>query len=165
MDQSTMPSDGGKNHPRHEKVWNRVTVCYVEISDAFPAMRDRTPDVEQYVATYEGLDFVSLRLQDAFDPNWWNAVHASSDDQRFAADMTSEAPAIKARLHFNLYAATVPPFLPRILTDCHRCTHRHRDAGPGTATTYCAAERLVSSRSWDVPYESGRLPHIWSIAR
>ncbi|KAH9838649.1 uncharacterized protein C8Q71DRAFT_752306 [Rhodofomes roseus] len=90
MDQSTMPSDGGKNHPRHEKVWNRVTVCYVEISGAFPAMRDRTPDVEQYVATYEGLDFVSLRLQDAFDPNWWNAVHASSDDQRFAADMTSE---------------------------------------------------------------------------
>lgn len=33
-----MPSDGGKQHPRHEKVWKKVTVCYVEICDAFPGV-------------------------------------------------------------------------------------------------------------------------------
>ena len=38
MDESTMPSDGGKQHPRHERVWKRVTVCYVEICDAFPGV-------------------------------------------------------------------------------------------------------------------------------
>lgn len=38
MDQSTMPSDGGKQHPRHEKIWKRVSVCYVEIAGAFPGV-------------------------------------------------------------------------------------------------------------------------------
>ena len=32
-------SEGGKDHPRNERVWKKVTVCYVEVCDAFPGVR------------------------------------------------------------------------------------------------------------------------------
>ncbi|KZT73542.1 hypothetical protein DAEQUDRAFT_762001 [Daedalea quercina L-15889] len=90
MDESTMPADGGKQHPRHEKVWKRVTVCYVEICDAFPGMRDRTSYVRQLAAKHEGIDFLPLRIQDAFDPEWWETVHAPRDAPGLAVNMSSE---------------------------------------------------------------------------
>ncbi|KAI0725668.1 hypothetical protein C8Q72DRAFT_577178 [Fomitopsis betulina] len=90
MDESTMPSDGGKQHPRHEKVWKKVTVCYVEICDAFPGMRDRMSDIARHVAQYVELEFVPLRIQDAFDPEWWREVHTSLAESNFSVDMTSE---------------------------------------------------------------------------
>ena len=30
---------GGKEHPRKDKVWRKVRVCYVDVSDAFPEVR------------------------------------------------------------------------------------------------------------------------------
>lgn len=38
LDKTTMPADGGSHHPRHERVWKKVTVCYVEVCDAFPGV-------------------------------------------------------------------------------------------------------------------------------
>lgn len=32
-------SKGGKAHPRHKKMWDKVYVCYVEVCDAFPEVR------------------------------------------------------------------------------------------------------------------------------
>ncbi|OSD06470.1 hypothetical protein PYCCODRAFT_1474610 [Trametes coccinea BRFM310] len=74
LDKSTMPTDGGSHHPRHERVWTRVIVCYVEVCDAFPGMKDRTEEIAKHMQRYEGLDFVSLRIQDAFDPSWWERM-------------------------------------------------------------------------------------------
>lgn len=31
-------SEGGSNHPMHERVWKKVYVCYVETSDALPGV-------------------------------------------------------------------------------------------------------------------------------
>lgn len=53
-------------------------------------MRDRTSDVERRVAQYAGLDFVPLRIQDAFDPEWCRKVHASRKESSFSVDMTTE---------------------------------------------------------------------------
>ena len=39
LDKSTMPTDGGRDHPRHERVWKKITLCYVEVCDAFPGVR------------------------------------------------------------------------------------------------------------------------------
>ncbi|KAI9057286.1 hypothetical protein FKP32DRAFT_1638041, partial [Trametes sanguinea] len=74
LDKSTMPTDGGRHHPRHERVWKKVTVSYVEVCDAFPGMKDRTEEITRHMQRYDGLDFVSLRIQDAFDPLWWERV-------------------------------------------------------------------------------------------
>ncbi|KAI0714321.1 hypothetical protein C8T65DRAFT_644705 [Cerioporus squamosus] len=71
LDKSTMPTEGGRDHPRHERVWKKVTVCYVEVCDAFPGMKDRTDEIARFVSGYDELDFVPLRLQDAFDRSWW----------------------------------------------------------------------------------------------
>lgn len=35
-DPTVVTSEGGKDHPRNERVWQKVTVCYVETSDALP---------------------------------------------------------------------------------------------------------------------------------
>ncbi|OCH83976.1 hypothetical protein OBBRIDRAFT_840060 [Obba rivulosa] len=67
--------DGGKDHPRHDKVWKRVIVCYVELCDALPGRKDKISEVAEAVAQYEGVEFVPLRVQDAFDPLWWRCIY------------------------------------------------------------------------------------------
>jgi len=37
-------------------------------------MRDRTAEVKKAVERYDGFDFVSLKIEDAFDPRWWSRV-------------------------------------------------------------------------------------------
>lgn len=37
-DPSLLTADGGRDHPRHERVWKRVFVCYVECCDALPGV-------------------------------------------------------------------------------------------------------------------------------
>ncbi|KAJ3866017.1 hypothetical protein EV359DRAFT_72063 [Lentinula novae-zelandiae] len=64
---------GGKGHPRNEPVWKKVTVCYVEIAAGFSGMTDRTETIQQLVQEkFEALDFIPLRLENAFDPTWWD---------------------------------------------------------------------------------------------
>ena len=31
-------ADRGKQHPRNERVWKKVTICYVEVCDMFPGV-------------------------------------------------------------------------------------------------------------------------------
>lgn len=38
MDKATMPTEGGRDHPRHERVWKKVSVCYIEVCDAIPGV-------------------------------------------------------------------------------------------------------------------------------
>ncbi|KAF9065591.1 hypothetical protein BDP27DRAFT_1298063, partial [Rhodocollybia butyracea] len=64
---------GGKDHPRNEPVWKKASVCYVEISAGFPEMVDRTDDVRRLIEEkYEAFEFIPVRLEDAFDPKWWD---------------------------------------------------------------------------------------------
>lgn len=35
-DELAAPVDGGRDHPRKDRVWKKVTVCYVETCDIFP---------------------------------------------------------------------------------------------------------------------------------
>ncbi|KAI0775303.1 hypothetical protein BD413DRAFT_471374 [Trametes elegans] len=83
LDKSTMPADGGRDHPRHERVWKKVTVCYVEVCDAFPGMQDKTHQITEYLKRYDELHFVCLRIQDAFDRSWWEKIGG----QRFSANL------------------------------------------------------------------------------
>ncbi|KAF9485204.1 hypothetical protein BDN70DRAFT_871601 [Pholiota conissans] len=70
---------GGKEHPRNadKDVWKgRPAVCFVEVCGAFPGDRDRTEEIRAVVESYPGspFEFVPLRLEDAFDPDWWSAI-------------------------------------------------------------------------------------------
>lgn len=82
---------GGKEHPRRNRVWKKIHVCYVETSDVFPEVgqtfsilspillnlrqtNDRTAQIREAVARYEGCEFIPLRMQDAFDRSWWERV-------------------------------------------------------------------------------------------
>ncbi|TFY71157.1 hypothetical protein EVG20_g1846 [Dentipellis fragilis] len=91
LDESAMKTEtGGKAHPRKGKVWKNIHVCYVEICDAFPGIRDRTEEVRQAVNRYEGFEFVPLRIQDAFDAKWWKRVSGDTLSGDLDVDLTSE---------------------------------------------------------------------------
>ncbi|KAH8994853.1 hypothetical protein EDB92DRAFT_1972732, partial [Lactarius akahatsu] len=70
---------GGKEHPRRNKVWKKIYVCYVETSDVYPETGDRTEQIREAVARYEGFEFIPVRMQDAFDRSWWQRVSDVAD--------------------------------------------------------------------------------------
>ncbi|KZT02940.1 uncharacterized protein LAESUDRAFT_738470 [Laetiporus sulphureus 93-53] len=104
MDQSTMPADGGTQHSRHERVWKKVATCYMEVCDAFPEVEDRTADVEQLVERYSEIEFIPLRLQDAFDHRWWERIQYKVESINAAVDLRDEGPLQALRI----YLASLP---------------------------------------------------------
>ncbi|KAL5525603.1 hypothetical protein ACEPAG_6939 [Sanghuangporus baumii] len=66
-----MDGKGGKSHPRNKRVWTKAYACYVEVCGAFPELNDRTAEFRAYFEGNEDFEFVSARLEDAFDPAWW----------------------------------------------------------------------------------------------
>ena len=42
-------------------------------------MKDRTDDIRRTVASCPGVEFLPLRLEDAFDPLWWKMNGFPSD--------------------------------------------------------------------------------------
>ncbi|KAL0580942.1 Cytoplasmic tRNA 2-thiolation protein 2 [Marasmius crinis-equi] len=81
---------GGKSHPRNKLVWDKAAVCYVEICNAFPGMKDRTDEIREVVQTYRSFEFIQLRLEDAFDKSWWDRVNGSPAGS-LGIDPTNEA--------------------------------------------------------------------------
>ena len=106
---------GGKEHPRRNRVWKRIHVCYVETSDIFPEARpvfalsflppppplilltctqtnDRTARIREAIARYEGCEFIPVRMQDAFDRSWWERVSrgAASSPTELPVDLHGE---------------------------------------------------------------------------
>ncbi|KAH9945378.1 uncharacterized protein BXZ73DRAFT_38529 [Epithele typhae] len=96
LDKSTMPTNGGRDHPRHGQVWKKIVACYVEVCDAFPGMKDRTEDVSQFVGKYNEIDLISLRIQDAFDSSWWETVGGKTARSALGASLTDEGLPIEA---------------------------------------------------------------------
>ncbi|KII89983.1 hypothetical protein PLICRDRAFT_108412 [Plicaturopsis crispa FD-325 SS-3] len=80
---------GGKDHPRNVRVWKKATVCYVEICNAFPGMRDKTEEIRRAVQQYPEFDFIPLRIEDAFDSRWWAKV-GGSESLHLGLDLSNE---------------------------------------------------------------------------
>ncbi|KAJ3506638.1 hypothetical protein NLJ89_g6759 [Agrocybe chaxingu] len=89
---------GGKDHPRNadKGVWKgKPVVCYVEVCGAFPGEKDRTEEIREIVQSYPGqpFEFVVLRLENCFDPEWWSKVGEGelvSSARSLGLDMTDE---------------------------------------------------------------------------
>lgn len=81
---------GGKDHPRNAPIWPKGSICYVEICSAFPGMKDRTDQIRTVVASYGSLDFIPLRLEDAFDNSWWKSVGGRPSSSELEVDLSNE---------------------------------------------------------------------------
>ncbi|KAH9058354.1 hypothetical protein EDB87DRAFT_1626203 [Lactarius vividus] len=103
---------GGKEHPRRNKVWKKIYVCYVETSDVYPEMGDRTEQIREAVARYEGFEFIPVRMQDAFDRSWWERVSGrpapSLTDIPRALDLAGGDAGSVAALRAHLLALPTP---------------------------------------------------------
>lgn len=53
-------------------------------------MKDNTASICHALARYEGLEFIPLRAQDAFDPDWWGKTNQGLDFSHIGVDLTSE---------------------------------------------------------------------------
>jgi cytoplasmic tRNA 2-thiolation protein 2 len=53
-------------------------------------MRDRTDEVRAIVEQYKGIEFVPFRIENAFDPSWWELVGGSPIRQNLGVDVTNE---------------------------------------------------------------------------
>jgi cytoplasmic tRNA 2-thiolation protein 2 len=53
-------------------------------------MRDRTNEVRAMVEQYKGFEFVPFRIENAFDPSWWELVGGSPIRQNLGVDVTNE---------------------------------------------------------------------------
>ncbi|PSR75559.1 hypothetical protein PHLCEN_2v9039 [Hermanssonia centrifuga] len=89
-DKSLVTAEGGRDHPRNERVWKKVTVCYVEVCDAFPEMKDRTDEIREIVQKCEGVDFLPIHIQDAFDRAWWEKMGGKPVLSQVKIDMANE---------------------------------------------------------------------------
>ncbi|KZV68309.1 hypothetical protein PENSPDRAFT_754241 [Peniophora sp. CONT] len=109
---------GGKEHPRKDRVWHNVRAAYVEIADAFPdgKMRDRTQDMRDAVAAYDGVDFVPLRIQDAFDPDWWARVTGNHADDALVDLSDEELPILPPSDSSSTPLANLRTFLANLPT-------------------------------------------------
>ncbi|KAI9440065.1 hypothetical protein H4582DRAFT_2216897 [Lactarius indigo] len=103
---------GGKEHPRRNRVWKKVYVCYVEASDVYPDTSDRTEQIRETVARYEGFEFIPMRMQDAFDRGWWERVSGgaapSLTDIPCAFDLAGRDAGSVAALRAHLLALPTP---------------------------------------------------------
>ena len=55
-------------------------------------MSDRTAQMSKIVARYDGLEFIPVRIQDAFDRSWWERVSggASPSPAELPVDLDGE---------------------------------------------------------------------------
>ena len=52
--------------------------------------RDRTEDIRKVVEQYENAEFIPLRLEDAFDHDWWTRHGGNTKISDIALDMSNE---------------------------------------------------------------------------
>lgn len=52
--------------------------------------RDRTEDIRKVIEQYENVEFVPLRLEDAFDHDWWTRHGGNTRVSDIALDMSNE---------------------------------------------------------------------------
>ncbi|KAL5526392.1 CTU2 [Sanghuangporus sanghuang] len=87
---ASLNGKGGKSHPRNKRVWAKAYACYVEVCGAFPELNDRSAEIRKYFEGNEDFEFVSARLEDAFDPVWWGKVSDRNTRHSLYATFASE---------------------------------------------------------------------------
>ncbi|KAF8071905.1 hypothetical protein FPV67DRAFT_1483121 [Lyophyllum atratum] len=90
MEDGTGKPRGGIDHPRNASVWPNGFVCYVETCSAFPGTRDRTEEIRAMVAKYDRLEFLPLRVEDAFSSAWWDKIGGKPSGKDLGIDITNE---------------------------------------------------------------------------
>jgi cytoplasmic tRNA 2-thiolation protein 2 len=53
-------------------------------------MRDRTDEIRAVVKGYDKLDFISLRIEDAFNDDWWEGIGGQPPKKDLGVDATNE---------------------------------------------------------------------------
>jgi len=89
----TNEEKGGRDAPRNS-VWSKVFVCYVEPSEAYPGMRNRTDEIHGLLKVYPEFEFIPLRLSNAFDEEWWDKMGGKPSHKVFATDLLNEDTAL-----------------------------------------------------------------------
>ncbi|KAK7691100.1 hypothetical protein QCA50_006203 [Cerrena zonata] len=114
--------EGGRDHPRKDRVWKNVNICYVEVSDAFTQMKDNTEDIRHSIERYKGLEFTPLRAQDAFDPSWWAKTDREFDLSHMGVDLTSEDLLLSSISQGSSPKDSLRKYLSSLPTDTARST-------------------------------------------
>ncbi|KZT19031.1 hypothetical protein NEOLEDRAFT_1124699 [Neolentinus lepideus HHB14362 ss-1] len=123
-----------RKDPKNEMVWKEVRVCYVEVCGAFPGMRDRTDDVRRVVESYDGFEFVPMRVEDAFDERWWESVGGRPVEGQLGVDVMNEdlilSPSSNptsplSTLHIYLSSLPAPTAIPSTLQTLTRLLLLH----------------------------------------
>jgi cytoplasmic tRNA 2-thiolation protein 2 len=53
-------------------------------------MRDRTDDICAVVKRYDRLNFIPLRIEDAFSDDWWERIGGQPPQKDLGVDVTNE---------------------------------------------------------------------------
>ncbi|KAI6042505.1 hypothetical protein EDC04DRAFT_960524 [Pisolithus marmoratus] len=99
---------GGVNHPRNANVWTTCAVCYIEVSSALPEARDSTEEIQGALASYADLEFIPLRLEDAFDESWWCRMTGKADMSQLALELGKDGLPTE-NLNLSHSSNTLPP--------------------------------------------------------
>jgi hypothetical protein len=132
-------------------------------------MRDRTEDIRQEVQKHPSFDFISLRLEDAFDIEWWNRVKRMPQGERYQTDNTLEgentsqtmrrSSFITARSTFESqherlhYAGSCAAAILILITD----TYGHTASHPKPHTRSASIHGPIN---WVIACDAGNVPHI-----
>ena len=146
-------------------------------------MRDRTPDIERLVSKYEGLEFVPLRIQEAFSSEWWRKVHASREEGSISVDMTSEGESPSPAKYTGsiltvprpttvgprivLYLHLSPGFacLSIVPANCDCRSNENTDSSPPPTATYRSADWFFPPCPRHLAHKPRRLTHLRHLAR
>ncbi|KAG9105002.1 hypothetical protein FRC06_002923 [Ceratobasidium sp. 370] len=87
------PARGTLQKSKREKVWPTARVAFVDVSAAYPGASvtpDRTEDARHLVEQYPHFEFIPLRIEQSFDPEWASSVGFSIRDSPLGVDLHSE---------------------------------------------------------------------------
>jgi len=99
------PEGTGSGRRSTSAMWKRLT--------SFPSLHqtsDRTAQIREAVARYEGFEFIPVRIQDAFDRGWWERVSggAAPSPAELPVDLDGEDPGPIAALNAHLHSLPTP---------------------------------------------------------
>ncbi|KAF8310021.1 hypothetical protein DL93DRAFT_2170015 [Clavulina sp. PMI_390] len=96
------PTSPHKPLSKRQQIWVGYYLAYIELAAIDGTRKDRSEEVKTRLTAISS-NVILLRLEDAFDPKWWDAVHGQIPDELFKLDGafpwrdTTEAPVTRLR--------------------------------------------------------------------
>ncbi|KXN84715.1 Cytoplasmic tRNA 2-thiolation protein 2 [Leucoagaricus sp. SymC.cos] len=88
--------DGDLN-PNGGCPWPKVLVAFVDISGALATTQSENRDIRQVVESYGSqFEYISLKLENAFDQNWWREIGGFASHQHYGFNITNEGILLEA---------------------------------------------------------------------